>query len=253
MANFKDHFSDAAACYAEFRPTYPEALFAWLASLCNEHDAAWDCATGSGQVLAAHDPDAKVEPASLTKVMTAYLAFTALKEKRLALDQRPPVSAAAYKAIGSRMFVDPLRPATVEELLNGMIVQSGNDACVALAEAIAETSRLTPHRFGVNFHSFQPGAREIDVATDLEYRMRKCGADGPAFSSIVASGLNGAKPHAGAGEKGIEKGDLVTLDFGCAADGYCADITRTVAIAHATDRQRELYDIVLQGVKDLQS
>ena len=79
----------------------------------------------SGQVLAAHDPDLKIEPASLTKVMTAYIAFNALKEKRLAPDQRPAVSQAAYKAGGSRMFVDPLKPATVEELLNGMIVQSG--------------------------------------------------------------------------------------------------------------------------------
>jgi len=91
----------------------------------------------SGQVLASHEPDTKVEPASLTKIMTAYLAFNALKEKRLAPDQRPAVSQAAYKAIGSRMFVDPLKPATVEELLNGMIVQSGNDASIILAEALA--------------------------------------------------------------------------------------------------------------------
>ena len=91
----------------------------------------------TGQVLAAQDPDARIEPASLTKVMTAYLAFNALKEKRLSPEQRPPVSQAAYKAIGSRMFVDPLKPATVEELLIGMIVQSGNDASIVLAEALA--------------------------------------------------------------------------------------------------------------------
>lgn len=57
MANFKDHFSDASARYAEFRPTYPDALFSWLAGLCEEHDCAWDCATGSGQAatgLAKH-------------------------------------------------------------------------------------------------------------------------------------------------------------------------------------------------------
>ncbi|HEY5632513.1 MAG TPA: D-alanyl-D-alanine carboxypeptidase family protein [Burkholderiaceae bacterium] len=91
----------------------------------------------SDQVLAASEPDQKVEPASLTKLMTAYLAFTALREKRLALDHRPPVSQAAYKAIGSRMFVDPAKPATVDELLHGMIIQSGNDASIILAEAIA--------------------------------------------------------------------------------------------------------------------
>lgn len=93
----------------------------------------------TGQTLAATDADRKVEPASLTKLMTAYLAFSALKEKKLTPDQRPPVSQTAWKAIGSRMFVDPGKPATVDELLRGMIIQSGNDASIILAEAIAGT------------------------------------------------------------------------------------------------------------------
>ena len=91
----------------------------------------------SGQILHTQAPDERVEPASLTKLMTAYLTFNALREGTLSLEQRPPVSQKAYKAIGSRMFVDPLKPATVEELLSGMIVQSGNDASIILAEAIA--------------------------------------------------------------------------------------------------------------------
>ncbi len=93
----------------------------------------------SGQTLAASDADTKIEPASLTKLMTAYLVFAALRDKKLTPDQRPPVSAPAYKAIGSRMFVEPARPATVDELLHGMIVQSGNDASIVLAEAVAGT------------------------------------------------------------------------------------------------------------------
>ncbi|MBW6494334.1 MAG: D-alanyl-D-alanine carboxypeptidase [Burkholderiaceae bacterium] len=93
--------------------------------------------TDSGQVLAEHEADARFEPASLTKLMTAYLAFEALRDKRITLEQRPAVSMAAYKAVGSRMFVDPVKPATVEELLRGMIIQSGNDASIILAEAIA--------------------------------------------------------------------------------------------------------------------
>lgn len=91
----------------------------------------------SGQILASHQPDEAFEPASLTKLMTAYLAFSALREGRLKPDQVLPVSRKAYKAIGSRMFVDPLKPATVDELLRGMIIQSGNDASIILAEAIA--------------------------------------------------------------------------------------------------------------------
>lgn len=91
----------------------------------------------SGQVLAAQEADRKVEPASLTKLMTAYLTFAAIREKRLAPDARPMVSPRAYRAIGSRMFVEPASPATVEDLLRGMIIQSGNDASIVLAEALA--------------------------------------------------------------------------------------------------------------------
>ena len=91
----------------------------------------------AGQVLASRDMDAPVEPASLTKLMTAYLVFDALRAKKIALDQKLPVSTRAWKMPGSRMFIDPKMQVPVEDLIKGMIVQSGNDACVALAEAIA--------------------------------------------------------------------------------------------------------------------
>ena len=91
----------------------------------------------SQQTLAAVNDDARIEPASLTKLMTAYLTFAALKQKKLQLDQRVPVSERATRAVGSRMFIDPRKPVTVDELIRGMIVQSGNDACIALAEAIS--------------------------------------------------------------------------------------------------------------------
>jgi D-alanyl-D-alanine carboxypeptidase (penicillin-binding protein 5/6) len=90
----------------------------------------------SGQTLASSNATERVEPASLTKLMTAYLVFGALKEKRLSLDQAVPVSERAWKAGGSRMFIRPRVPVTVGELIQGMIVQSGNDACTALAEAV---------------------------------------------------------------------------------------------------------------------
>jgi D-alanyl-D-alanine carboxypeptidase (penicillin-binding protein 5/6) len=91
----------------------------------------------SGQLLAASAESERFEPASLTKLMTAYLVFTALKEKRLAPEQVPAVSERAWKAEGSRMFIEPRKPAAVENLIRGMIVQSGNDASIALAEAVA--------------------------------------------------------------------------------------------------------------------
>jgi D-alanyl-D-alanine carboxypeptidase (penicillin-binding protein 5/6) len=93
----------------------------------------------SAQVLAAKDPDMAVEPASLTKLMTAYLAFDALRAKKLHLDQTLSVSERAWKMPGSRMFIDPSMQVPVEDLLKGMIVQSGNDATVAIAEGVGGT------------------------------------------------------------------------------------------------------------------
>lgn len=92
---------------------------------------------GTGQVLTAHEPDTRIEPASLTKLMTAYVTFAALKAGTITLDQQVAVSEKAWRQEGSRMFIEPRRPVTVEELIRGMIVQSGNDACVALAELVA--------------------------------------------------------------------------------------------------------------------
>src|SRR3989442_2071651 len=91
----------------------------------------------SGQPIGGGNPEERIEPASLTKLMTAYLAFAALRGRSLAPGQTVPVSERAWRAAGSRMFIEPRKPVTVQELLRGMIVQSGNDACIALAEAIA--------------------------------------------------------------------------------------------------------------------
>ena len=98
--------------------------------------------TASGQLLASQAEHERAEPASLTKLMTAYLTFAALKGKTLQLAQTVPVSERAWRAEGSRMFIEPRRPVTVEELIHGMIVQSGNDACIALAEAIAGSEEV---------------------------------------------------------------------------------------------------------------
>lgn len=89
------------------------------------------------QTLAQSNADERREPASLTKLMTAYLAFSALRQKKITLEQVVKVSDRAWKAEGSRMFIEPSRPVTVDELLHGVIIQSGNDASVAVAELIS--------------------------------------------------------------------------------------------------------------------
>jgi D-alanyl-D-alanine carboxypeptidase (penicillin-binding protein 5/6) len=121
-----------AASPAPNHPVWPAspplAARAWLLLDISTH-----------QILAAKDADTVVEPASLTKLMTAYLVFKALDEKRLTLQQTLPVSERAWRMTGSRMFIDPKMNPTVEQLLLGMIVQSGNDATVALAEGVGGT------------------------------------------------------------------------------------------------------------------
>ncbi|MFY8055590.1 MAG: D-alanyl-D-alanine carboxypeptidase family protein, partial [Limnohabitans sp.] len=91
------------------------------------------------QVLAELDADKPIEPASLTKLMTAYVVFDALKAKKIRLDQAFPVSERAWKMPGSRMFIDPKMQVPVADLIKGMIVQSGNDATIALAEGVGGT------------------------------------------------------------------------------------------------------------------
>jgi D-alanyl-D-alanine carboxypeptidase (penicillin-binding protein 5/6) len=93
----------------------------------------------ANQVLAEKDADTPIEPASLTKLMTAYLVFDALKSKKIELKQTLPVSERAWKMPGSRMFIDPKMKVPVEDLIKGMIVQSGNDATMALAEGVGGT------------------------------------------------------------------------------------------------------------------
>ncbi len=91
----------------------------------------------ANQTLAEKEADAPVEPASLTKLMTAYIVFDALRAKKIDLKQKMPVSERAWKMPGSRMFIDPKMQVAVEDLIKGMIVQSGNDATIALAEGVA--------------------------------------------------------------------------------------------------------------------
>jgi len=152
----------------------------------------------TGQLLAASDPDMRVEPASLTKLMTAYLAFNAIQEKKLALDTRPPVSAYAYKAIGSRMFVDPASPATIDELLHGLIIQSGNDAAIILAETLggseegfvkqmnAQAQNLGLKNTRFTNASGLPDAQHYSTARDLATLSARLIQDHPDFYKLYA-------------------------------------------------------------------
>lgn len=100
--------------------------------------AAWTLVDAtSGQTIASHQADARRDPASITKLMTAYVVFGALRQKTILPSQMVTVSQTAWKAEGSRMFIEPRKSVTVDELVHGMIIQSGNDASIALAELVA--------------------------------------------------------------------------------------------------------------------
>ena len=93
----------------------------------------------SGDILVEHNADMRVEPASITKLMTAYVVFAELVQGNITLDQKVPVSEKAWRTGGSRMFIDPKMQVSVEDLIRGMVIQSGNDSSVALAEHVAGT------------------------------------------------------------------------------------------------------------------
>ncbi len=153
----------------------------------------------SGQILVGQNPHLKVEPASLTKLMTAYLAFKNIKEKRLSEDQTLPVSEKAWKAIGSRMFIDLKVPVTVNELLRGMIVQSGNDASITLAEAMggseeafAELMNKEAARLGMkNTHFLNatglPDPQHYSTAEDLSLLASAIIRDFPEYYTIYST------------------------------------------------------------------
>jgi D-alanyl-D-alanine carboxypeptidase (penicillin-binding protein 5/6) len=150
------------------------------------------------QPIVAHDSDARAEPASLTKLMTAYLVFSALEKKSIALDQQVPVSEKAWKTGGSRMFIEPRKPVTVAELLRGMIVQSGNDATVALAELIAGSEDVfaqmmnrEAQRLGMKSTNFTnasgwPDAKHYSTARDLAILASALIRDFPEYYKLYA-------------------------------------------------------------------
>ncbi|MFC7386465.1 M24 family metallopeptidase [Sphaerisporangium rhizosphaerae] len=111
-------------------------------------------------------------------------------------------------------------------------------------QALRTACELTDRAFADVVAAIAPGMTERQVARALEARMMELGADKPAFDTIVASGPNGAVPHHSPGERPIERGDLVTIDFGALYGGYHADMTRTVAVGPVAGWQRELYDLV---------
>lgn len=152
----------------------------------------------SGQVIASQEPNLRIEPASLIKIMTAYVTFGALRDKKLDIKQMVNVSTRAWKvdASSSKMFIDPATPVSIDDLLHGLMIQSGNDAAVALAEAVAgdeatfvtlmnkeaERMGLKASRFA-NSHGL-PSRENYSTAQDLSVLAQRVILDFPEYYKI---------------------------------------------------------------------
>lgn len=114
-------------------------------------------------------------------------------------------------------------------------------------EKIKEAQQITEAAFNYILPKIKVGNREKDIAFNLEFFMRKNGAYASAFDIIVVSGKNSSLPHGEPGERCIQKGDFITIDMGAVYNGYNSDMTRTIAVGEVSDRQKEVYDVVLEA------
>ena len=140
------------------------------------------------------------------------------------------------KKLGLRLesagdFFESLRAVKTEEEIASMI----------------RAQRISEQALEETLHIIRPGMTEREVAAELVYRMLRHGSEGNSFDPIVVTGSKTSMPHGVPGDKVIQAGDFVTMDFGCLKDGYCSDMTRTVAVGSATDEMKNVYDIVLKA------
>lgn len=119
----------------------------------------------------------------------------------------------------------------------------------AEVQNIIAAQRIAESAFLEVLDDIRPGATEKQIAAKLTYLMLYYGAENMSFDPIVVSGVNSSKPHGVPSEKEVCEGDFVTMDFGCIVNGYCSDMTRTVAVGYATDEMAAVYDIVLRAQK----
>lgn len=110
-----------------------------------------------------------------------------------------------------------------------------------------QAQQITDEAFAQICTVIRPGMTEREIAAELIYRMLRLGAEGMSFDPIVLTGPDTSMPHGVPGDRRVAAGDFVTMDFGCRKNGYCSDMTRTVAVGYATDEMKNVYDIVLRA------
>ncbi len=114
-------------------------------------------------------------------------------------------------------------------------------------EYIRRAEEIGDRVFSDMLDFIKPGMTELEIAARIEYLLKLYGGQHTSFSAIVASGINSSMPHAVPTMKKIENGDFLTMDFGCVYEGYCSDMTRTIVIGKASEKQKEIYALVLEA------
>ncbi|MGM9619192.1 MAG: aminopeptidase P family protein [Oscillospiraceae bacterium] len=112
---------------------------------------------------------------------------------------------------------------------------------------LTQAQRISEKALAEVLNFIRPGVTEKEVAARLQYLMLLYGAEKMSFDPIVVSGENGAMPHGLPSDKPVQAGEFITMDFGCVSEGYCSDMTRTVAVGHVTDEMRNVYETVLRA------
>jgi Xaa-Pro aminopeptidase len=151
------------------------------------------------------------------------------------------VTVSQHEKLVKQMEGVALKP--VEELVRGLrrIKDAGEIASIRAACELADRA------FEFVLTLLKPGAVEREIAAELEFWMKKHGAEKEGFDTIVASGHRSALPHGRASDKALETGDFITFDFGARLHGYNSDLTRTVVLGQASEKQREVYQVVLDA------
>ncbi|MFT9493642.1 M24 family metallopeptidase [Anaerosolibacter sp.] len=151
------------------------------------------------------------------------------------------VTYAQYKEFSDKLGQTKLVPL---EGAMGNLRKIKDDEEISIIEKAAQ---IADQAFEYILTYMKAGMKENEVALELESFMKKKGASGLSFDSIVASGIRSSLPHGVASDKIIETGDFVTLDFGCIYEGYCSDMTRTIVVGKASEKQKKIYSIVLEA------
>jgi len=153
----------------------------------------------------------------------------------------PDITLSAFKRL-TNVFPEIEFVSDEGEITKCRMVKSASElACIRRASAIAE------HAFEEVLNIVKAGVTEKQLAFEFEWLCRRAGAEGLSFDTVVASGENSSMPHAVVSKRKLQNGDFITFDFGCIVDGYCSDMTRTVALKSCSEEMREIYSIVLKA------